>query len=128
MNATKSGIGNGTITALDTKTGHIKWQTPIEFPTRVSPLVTNGIIVSGYITSAGKPYTANTFGLPIDSPITQTGVVIALDEDTGKILWKFNAGTAVGIGGPSVGNGMLFVTTGVSGGPIGSLFAFGLPK
>jgi alcohol dehydrogenase (cytochrome c) len=127
MNATKSGIGNGTITALDAKTGHIKWQTPIEFPTRVSPLVTNDVVISGYITSAGKPYTANSFGLPIDSPIVQTGIVMALDKDTGKLLWKFNVGTAVGIGGPSVGNGMLFVPTGVSGGPIGSLFAFGLP-
>jgi alcohol dehydrogenase (cytochrome c) len=127
MNATKSGIGNGTITALDTKTGHIKWQTPIEVPTRVSPLVTNGVVISGYITSAGNPYTANSFGLPIDSPIAQTGIVMALDKDTGKILWVFNVGTAVGIGGPSVGNGMLFVPTGVSGGPIGSLFAFGLP-
>jgi alcohol dehydrogenase (cytochrome c) len=46
-NATKSGIGNGTITALDTKTGQIKWQTPIDLPTRVSPLVTDGILISG---------------------------------------------------------------------------------
>jgi alcohol dehydrogenase (cytochrome c) len=128
MNATKSGIGNGTITAVDAKTGQIKWQTPIELPTRVSPLVTNGVVISGYITSAGKPYTANSFGLPIDSPLAQTGIVMALDKDTGKILWTFNVGAAVGIGGPSVGNGMLFVPTGVSGGPIGSLFAFGLPK
>ena len=43
-----------TITAIDIKTGKIKWQTPIEFPTRVSPLVTNGIVISGYITSVRK--------------------------------------------------------------------------
>jgi alcohol dehydrogenase (cytochrome c) len=109
------------------KTGKIKWQTPIEFPTRVSPLVTNGIVISGYITSAGKPYTANTFGLPIDSPIFQSGIIMALDKNNGKVLWQFNVGSAIGIGGPSIGNGMLFVPTGVSHGPIGSLVAFGLP-
>jgi alcohol dehydrogenase (cytochrome c) len=127
INATKSGIGNGTITSIDMKTGKIKWQTPIEFPTRVSPLVTNGIVISGYITSAGKPYTANTFGLPIDSPIFQSGIIMALDKNNGKILWQFNVGSAIGIGGSSIGNGMLFVPTGVSHGPIGSLVAFGLP-
>ena len=129
LNATKSGIGNGTITSIDIKTGKIKWQTPIEFPTRVSPLVTNGIVISGHMTSVGKPYTANTFGLPIESPIFPSGVIMALDKNNGKILWQFNvaAGSAIGIGGPSIGNGMLFVPTGVSGGPIGSLVAFGLP-
>ncbi|MGB6628340.1 MAG: hypothetical protein WBE61_09405, partial [Nitrososphaeraceae archaeon] len=77
----------------------------------------------------GKPYTANTFGLPIESPIFPSGLIMALDKNNGKILWQFNvaAGSAIGIGGPSIGNGMLFVPTGVSGGPIGSLVAFGLP-
>lgn len=127
INATKSGFGNGTITSMDLKTGKIRWQTPIDFPTRVSPLVTNGIVISGYYTSPGKPYTANTFGLPIESPILPSGILVALDKDNGKILWQFNMGSAIGIGGPSIGNGMLFVPTGVSHGPIGSLVAFGLP-
>jgi alcohol dehydrogenase (cytochrome c) len=127
INATKSGFGNGTITSMDLKTGKIRWQTPIDFPTRVSPLVTNGIVISGYYTSPGKPYTANTFGLPIESPIFPSGILMALDKNNGKILWQFNMGSAVGIGGPSIGNGMLFVPTGVSHGPIGSLVAFGLP-
>ena len=109
INATKSGIGNGTITSIDIKTGKIRWQTPIEFPTRVSPLVTNGILISGYITSSGKPYTANTFGLPMESPILQSGIIMALDKNNGKILWQFNVGSAIGIGGASIGNGMLFV-------------------
>jgi enoyl-ACP reductase-like protein len=56
-----------------------------------------------------------------------TGILMALDKDNGKILWQFNMGSAIGIGGPSIGNGMLFVPTGVSHGPIGSLVAFGLP-
>ena len=127
INATKSGFGNGTITSMDLKTGKIRWQTPIDFPTRVSPLVTNGIVISGYYTSPGKPYTANTFGLPIESPIFPSGILMALDKNNGKILWQFNMGSAIGIGGPSIGNGMLFVPTGVSHGPIGSLVAFGLP-
>jgi alcohol dehydrogenase (cytochrome c) len=127
INATKSGFGNGTITSMDVKTGKIRWQTPIDFPTRVSPLVTNGIVISGYYTSPAKPYTANTFGLPIESPILPSGMLVALDKNNGKILWQFNMGSAIGIGGPSIGNGMLFVPTGVSHGPIGSLVAFGLP-
>ena len=57
---------------------------PIEFPTRVSPLVTNGVVISGYIISPGKPYTANSFGLPIDGPLAQIGIVMAL-----KIQGKF---------------------------------------
>jgi alcohol dehydrogenase (cytochrome c) len=127
INATKSGFGNGTITSIDVKTGKIIWQTPIDFPTRVSPLVTNGIVISGYYSSPRKPYTANTFGLPIESPILPSGIITALDKNNGKILWQFNVGSAIGIGGPSIGNGMLFVSTGVSHGPIGSLVAFGLP-
>ncbi|MGD0951817.1 MAG: PQQ-binding-like beta-propeller repeat protein [Methanotrichaceae archaeon] len=56
---------------------------------------------------------------------------MALDADTGKELWEFNVGSPVGIGGPSIGDGMLLVPTGNgihttnSGGYI---VAFGLPK
>ncbi len=38
-----------------------------------------------------------------------------------------NVGSAIDIGGPSIGNGMLFASTGISHGPIGSLVAFGKP-
>ena len=37
-------IGNGTITAIDIKTGKIKWVYPTEFPTLESPAVTNGVV------------------------------------------------------------------------------------
>jgi outer membrane protein assembly factor BamB len=127
INVTKSGIGNGTITALDIKTGKIKWQTPIDLPTRVSTLVTNGIVFSGYQTPVGKPYTASTFGGPMKSPLSSTGMVMALDKDSGKIFWVFNVGNTIGVGGPSIGNGMLFVPTGKLGGKIGTVVAFGLP-
>ena len=55
---------------------------------------------------------------------------MALDADTGKTLWEFNVGSPVGIGGPSIGNGMLLVPTG-SGSQLpnkgGYIVAFGLP-
>jgi hypothetical protein len=61
------------------KTGKIKWQTPIDLPTRVSTLVTDGIvIISGYKTAVGKPYTASTFGGPMKSPLASTGIIMAL--------------------------------------------------
>jgi outer membrane protein assembly factor BamB len=33
INMIKNGIGNGTITAIDLKTGKTKWEYPTEFPT-----------------------------------------------------------------------------------------------
>lgn len=127
INATKSGIGNGTITAIDIKSGKLKWQTAIDFPTQVSPLVTNGIVFSGYMTSPGKPYTATIpWGNPIEGPLQSTGIIMALDSNTGKILWQFNVGSKIGVGGPSIGDGMLFVPTGLLGGNAGSLIVFGL--
>jgi alcohol dehydrogenase (cytochrome c) len=84
--AMKNGVGNGTITALDMKTGDIKWQYPSELPTWVSPLVTNGIVFSGHITHFGSPYPVNEFGAATDTPIQPSGIILALDKDTGKKL------------------------------------------
>jgi outer membrane protein assembly factor BamB len=39
-------------------------------------------------------------------------IIIALDKDSGNKLWEFNVGSPIGIGGPSIGNGMLLVPTG----------------
>jgi outer membrane protein assembly factor BamB len=50
---------------------------------------------------------------------------MALDSDTGKILWQFNVGYKIDVGGPSIGHGMLLVPT--KGENIGSLIPFGLP-
>ena len=36
-------VGNGPITAIDLKTGKIKWVHKTDFPTWVSPLATNGV-------------------------------------------------------------------------------------
>ncbi len=125
-----NGIGNGSIVALDIKTGKIKWEHKTEFPTWCSPLVTNGLVFSGYITDWGMPYSyATDFGGPTETPKISSGILMALDADTGKELWEFNVGAQVGIGGPSIGNGMLLVPTG--GGQTtnagGYIVAFGLP-
>jgi outer membrane protein assembly factor BamB len=55
---------------------------------------------------------------------------MALDEDTGKKLWEFNVDAPIGIDGPSVGHGMLFVPTALSASlpnKGGGIVAFGLP-
>ncbi len=54
-------MGNGSITALDLKTGEIKWELKTDFPTWVSPLVTNGVVFSGTITATGTPYPYSDF-------------------------------------------------------------------
>src|SRR5436190_23170154 len=93
FDAIENGIGNGTITAIDINTGKIKWTYPTEFPTAVSPAVTNGIVFSGHMTATGKPYTFNEFGAPIKTPLNPSGIIMALDKDTGKKIWEFNVGT-----------------------------------
>ncbi|MFB3764575.1 MAG: PQQ-binding-like beta-propeller repeat protein [Methanotrichaceae archaeon] len=126
-----NGIGNGSIVALDPATGKTKWKVDTPYPTYCSPLVTNGVVFAGHLTSMGVPYNYSTdFGGPTESPQISTGILMALDADTGKELWEFNVGAPVGIGGPSIGNGMLLVPTG-SGGQVtnagGYIVAFGLP-
>jgi alcohol dehydrogenase (cytochrome c) len=130
FNATKNGIGNGTITAVDLKTGKTKWVYPTEFPTWVSPLVTNGIVIAGHITEIGRPYKYDVFGTPYKTPLVANGMIMTLDKETGKKLWEFRVGSPVGVGGPSVGNGMLYVPTGSHEIPAlktGGVVAFGLP-
>lgn len=131
FDAIENGVGNGTITAVDLKTGMIKWNHPTKYPTWVSPLVTNGLVFSGHITATGSPYEYNTFGAPTKTPLISSGIILALDKDTGKTLWQFSVGAPIGIGGPSTGHGMLFVTTGspaeISSNKGGYIVAFGLP-
>ncbi|MFZ0741344.1 MAG: PQQ-binding-like beta-propeller repeat protein, partial [Nitrososphaeraceae archaeon] len=120
------GLGsfNGTIMALNLITGEINWQFQTEFPPRVSPLVTDDIVFAGYIPYMDK---------------TKSGVILALDKQTGKKLWEFDVNAAIGQVGPSIGDGMLFVPTekgeirdtnqGLPKGQRikGSIVAFGLP-
>ena len=133
FSAKGNGLGNGTVTAVDIKTGKIRWIYPIEVPSWTSPTVTNGLVFSGHITPIGKPYRWSGFGgVPLVTPLYPSGIIFALDKDTGKKLWEFNVGAPIGVGGPSIGHGMLLVTTGAPGsvGPEnkgGDVIAFGLP-
>jgi glucose dehydrogenase len=120
----KQGHLNGTVIAMDLRNGNIKWQRQTEFPPRVSPLVTNDIVFAGYI-----PFTEKT------KTKTSSGVILALDKETGEKLWEYNVKAAIGQVGPSIGNGMLFVPTDkiqaqAKGTPRigGSIVAFGLTK
>jgi alcohol dehydrogenase (cytochrome c) len=118
------GYQNGTITAIDMRTGMIKWNYRLDFPPLVSPLVTQGLVFSGYIpfTETGKP--SHT------EHLMRTGVMLALDSDTGKKLWTATVEGPIGVGGASVGDRMLFVPTGKVqsyNGVGGSIVAFGFP-
>ncbi len=132
FDAIKNGLGNGAIVALDIKTGEVKWKYDTDYPTWVSPLVTGDVVFSGHVTDTGKPYEFNAFGAPTNTPLIPSGIILALDKESGKKLWEFNVGAPIGIGGPSFGHGMLFVTTG-SPAEIGSnkggyIVAFGVPE
>jgi alcohol dehydrogenase (cytochrome c) len=126
----EQGLRNGTVVALDLRTGKIKWQYQTEFPPRVSPLVTGDIVFAGYIPFTEKAKTSpTTHGIKTQ----KAGVILALDKETGKKLWEFNVNAPIGDVGPSVGDGMLFVPTGkIEGLPReervgGSVVAFGPP-
>jgi len=68
-------------------------------------------------------------GNSIKLPYFPSGILMALDAGTGKTLWEFNLGAPVGIGGPSIGSGLLLVPTGHIQTPNagGYIVAFGLP-
>jgi alcohol dehydrogenase (cytochrome c) len=122
----ENGLHNGTIIAMDLRNGNIKWQYQTEFPPRVSPLVTNDIVFAGYI-----PFTEKTKAKTNHTINTKSGVILALDKETGEKLWEYNVNSPIGQVGPSIGNGMLFVPTGkIQGQPKGegqgSIVAFGL--
>jgi glucose dehydrogenase len=125
------GLHNGTIFAMDLRTGQIKWQYHSEFPPRVSPLVTGDVVFAGYI-----PFTEKTNTKSNHTTAVKSGVILALDKYTGKKLWEHDVNGEISPVGPSMGNGMLFVPTGKindaskpKGEPTvkGSITAFGLP-
>jgi alcohol dehydrogenase (cytochrome c) len=125
----KQGLRNGTIIAIDLRNGEIKWQYQTEFPPRVSPLVTDDIVFTGYL-----PFTEKTRAKSNHTTTTSSGIILALDQETGEKLWEYNVNASIGAVGPSIGNGMLFVPTDEikvqsKGMPVGegSIVAFGLP-
>ncbi|MGI0044075.1 MAG: PQQ-binding-like beta-propeller repeat protein, partial [Nitrososphaeraceae archaeon] len=96
-NTIEQGLKNGTIYTIDFLTGETKWKLDTEFPPRVSPLVTNDILFTGYIPYDGK---------------IKSGIILALDKQTGSKLWEFNVNAPIAPVGPSIANGILFVPTG----------------
>ncbi len=126
-NSIELGYQNGTITALDMRTGMIKWNYGVDFPPLVSPLVTQGLVFSGYIPFTEK--TASQIGHGTATHQIRTGVMLALDSDTGKEIWSATVPGPIGVGGASMGDASLFVPTGKIQqykGIGGSIVAFGL--
>lgn len=95
-NSIEQGLVNGTIYAIDIESGKVKWKIEENYPPRVSPVVTNGLVFTGYIKFLGKD---------------RTGIIMALDKNTGKKLWEKEIDGSISPVGPSIGNGMLFVPT-----------------
>ncbi len=125
------GLRNGTIDAIDLKTGKIKWEYKTEFPPRVSPLVTNDMVFAGYIPFSEKISKKSNHTA---TSITKSGVILALDKETWKELFEYYINAPISPVGPSIGNGMLFVPTGkyiksqFKDSPViqGSIVAFGI--
>jgi outer membrane protein assembly factor BamB len=64
-------------------------------------------VFAGFIplTERAKPSTLGTLTL-------RSGVVLALNKDTGEKLWEANVNAPIGQVEPSIGLGMLFIPTG----------------
>ena len=87
--------------------GKVKWQYETKFPPRISPLVTNKIVIAGYI-----PFTERTKTTSNHVKASRSGIILALDKETGNKLWEYDLHAPIGQVGPSIADGMLFVPTG----------------
>lgn len=92
----EQGLVNGTIYAIELKNGNVKWKIDTEYPPRVSPMISNEILYTGYIEFGNNE---------------RNGIVLALDKNTGEKLWEYNVDASISPVGPSIGNGMLFIPT-----------------
>ncbi len=105
-------INWGSWSALDVATGKILWQTPD--PT-TGAIDTSSVSVANGVMYAGS----------------YSGQMLALDAESGRILWTFASGGSV-IDGPSIVNGTLFWGSGYRRIPPGignnKLYAFALAK
>ncbi len=107
-----NGIGNGTIGAINLINGKIDWEDNYSEPVWGSDLVTNNLLFASTVTS------------------TTNGTIMAINKNNGQILWQTNTGTPVSLAGPSIGDGMLLVPTGLeeADNNNGYLIAYGLPN
>ena len=81
-------VGSGAIVvAVDAATGALKWKSQVEaFPTAMvtsSPVVYNGVVYVGI--ASAEENTVTVLGTPC---CTSRGSIVALDVNTGKILWQ----------------------------------------
>lgn len=73
------------VTALDARTGAVKWSTQVDNVVMTSPVVADGLVVVGTGTNQilrGSWYSA-IWGRP------QGDAIIALDVKTGRIVWRY---------------------------------------
>jgi polyvinyl alcohol dehydrogenase (cytochrome) len=110
-------VNAGSWAALDPETGKIIWQIPVTGRDPRNPKLGAG--AEGQMSAAAGVVYAGSL----------SGDMVAIDGDSGAILWKFASGGSV-ISGPSIVNGTVFWGSGYSRGGTGNnkLFAFSLAK
>jgi polyvinyl alcohol dehydrogenase (cytochrome) len=112
--AHKVTVNAGSWAALDPETGNIIWQIPATGQNPLNPKLAAG--AQGQMSAAAGVVYAGSF----------SGDMVAIDGDSGAILWKFASGGSV-ICGPSIVNGTVFWGSGYrSGKGNNKLFAFSL--
>jgi outer membrane protein assembly factor BamB len=75
------GSNDGRFVAVDVRTGKIDWEKKLPRCTAASPTVAGGVVYQPFMDQA-------PCGEPRDSP----GFMVAFDADTGRELWRFQAG------------------------------------
>ena len=83
-----------------------------------------------------SPFTERTKTTSNHAKASTSGIILALDKETGNKLWEYDLQAPIGQVGPSIADGMLFVITGKpddgqrkrSTNREGTLAAFGLPE
>ena len=91
----QDGLRNGTIIAMNLLNGKVKWQYATKFPRRVSPLVTNKIVIAGYI-----PFPEKTKTTSNHAKATNSGIILVLDKETGSKLWEYDLQFRLARSGP----------------------------
>jgi polyvinyl alcohol dehydrogenase (cytochrome) len=109
-------VNAGSWAALDPETGNIIWQIPATGQSPLNPKFGAGAL--GQMSAAAGVVYAGSL----------SGDMVAMDGNSGAILWKFASGGSV-ICGPSIVNGTVFWGSGYRiGKGNNKLFAFSLGK
>src|SRR3954452_2908151 len=92
------GVSNGTFAAVDTQTGKVAWRTDLERCIAASPTLGSRVVYVPLM---------DPFPCPPSHRSEAPGFVVALDADTGRELWRFQAGIVES--SPLVVDGLLYV-------------------